>query len=233
MIRVVRSELVRLFRPRLLLGWFGLTALFAVMVNMIMFSVATQQSSAPNGPGVGFPRRNWLVRRRRRRGAGRRSIHVRCRDPVLLGHRGRQRLLRPAYPPARLRPAPSLEARRGQGDRPRARDGHRGHCRAHLCASCFPPSGRHCCRHQYRRLGQRTGVGHHLGVAQRLCRDDRLGCHRPHPGVVSRSSAVAISIGVGYVLVVESVIGLPGHPNWLLGSTMQALAAGGNRRLAY
>ena len=35
MIRVIRSELTRLFRPRLLLGWFGLTALFAVMIMMI------------------------------------------------------------------------------------------------------------------------------------------------------------------------------------------------------
>ena len=37
MLRVVRSELVRLTRPRLLLGWFGLMAVFAVMANAIMF----------------------------------------------------------------------------------------------------------------------------------------------------------------------------------------------------
>jgi hypothetical protein len=61
MSRVIRSELTRLFRPRLLLGGFGLTALFAVMINLIIFSVATQQSSAPTGPGVTFPTAEQLA----------------------------------------------------------------------------------------------------------------------------------------------------------------------------
>jgi ABC-type transport system involved in multi-copper enzyme maturation permease subunit len=51
---------------------------------------------------------------------------------------------------------------------------------------------------------------------------------------VFRSSAIAISVGVGYVLVVESVIGMAmDNPSWLLGSTMQALAAGGNSAVEY
>ena len=33
MVGVVRSELVRLARPRIILAWLGLTALFAVMIN--------------------------------------------------------------------------------------------------------------------------------------------------------------------------------------------------------
>jgi hypothetical protein len=51
---------------------------------------------------------------------------------------------------------------------------------------------------------------------------------------VFRSSAIAISVGVGYVLVVESVIGMAmDNPSWLLGSTMQSLAAGGNSAVEY
>jgi hypothetical protein len=53
--------------------------------------------------------------------------------------------------------------------------------------------------------------------------------------VLTRSSAVAISIGVGYVLVVESVVRqmLDSGGSWLLGSTINALAAGGNADIAY
>lgn len=53
---VVRSELIRLRRGALLLGWFGLTALFAVLVNFVMFQVVDERGAAPtDGPGVSFP----------------------------------------------------------------------------------------------------------------------------------------------------------------------------------
>ena len=53
--------------------------------------------------------------------------------------------------------------------------------------------------------------------------------------VVTRSSAIAISIGAGYVLVVESIVrqSLGDGANWLLGSTLNALAAGGNQAWSY
>ena len=52
--------------------------------------------------------------------------------------------------------------------------------------------------------------------------------------VVTRSSAVAISIGVGYVLVVESVLReMLDSASWLLGTTINALAAGGTSDLSY
>ena len=53
--------------------------------------------------------------------------------------------------------------------------------------------------------------------------------------VIARSSAVAISVGVGYVLVVESIIKMAdtGSSHWLLGSTLTALANGGSSALAY
>lgn len=56
MIAVVRSELVRLRRPGVVLGWAGLTALFASLINIVMFQVVEQGTvSAQDGPGVSFP----------------------------------------------------------------------------------------------------------------------------------------------------------------------------------
>ncbi len=56
MLRSVRSELVRLRRRGMLISWFALMALFAVMANTIMFSVAADGGELPAGaPGVAFP----------------------------------------------------------------------------------------------------------------------------------------------------------------------------------
>ena len=56
MLAVVRSELVRLRRPRMLILWFGLMALFALMVNTVMFGTASSGTTLPAGaPGVRFP----------------------------------------------------------------------------------------------------------------------------------------------------------------------------------
>jgi ABC-2 type transport system permease protein len=53
--RAVRSELVRLRRPGYLLGWFGLTAVFAALINAVMFQVSGEASGPAEGPGVTFP----------------------------------------------------------------------------------------------------------------------------------------------------------------------------------
>lgn len=53
--RAVRSELVRLRRPGYLLGWFGLTAAFAALINIVMFQVSSEGSGPTTGPGVSFP----------------------------------------------------------------------------------------------------------------------------------------------------------------------------------
>jgi ABC-2 type transport system permease protein len=53
--------------------------------------------------------------------------------------------------------------------------------------------------------------------------------------VLTRSSAIAITIGVGGLLVVESLITIvaPGASSYLPGGTLQALAAGGNDELSW
>ncbi len=56
MIGAIRSELTRLTQPRHLLTWFGLMALFAAMVNTIMVTFVSGGGSLPPGaPGVAFP----------------------------------------------------------------------------------------------------------------------------------------------------------------------------------
>jgi len=53
--------------------------------------------------------------------------------------------------------------------------------------------------------------------------------------VLARSAAVAISIGVGYVLVVESLVKMvkDAPADWLLGTTLGAVASGGTATVAY
>ena len=53
--------------------------------------------------------------------------------------------------------------------------------------------------------------------------------------VVTRSSAIAISFGLGYVLVIEGLIRLvsPDAADWLPGATLSALASGGNSAVGY
>jgi ABC-type transport system involved in multi-copper enzyme maturation permease subunit len=56
MIAATRSELTRLRQPRLLLSWFGLMALFGILVNTIMVTFVSGGGSLPPGaPGVAFP----------------------------------------------------------------------------------------------------------------------------------------------------------------------------------
>ncbi len=53
--------------------------------------------------------------------------------------------------------------------------------------------------------------------------------------VVTRSSAIAISLGLGYVLVIEGLIRLvsPDAADWLPGATLSALAGGGTQSVDY
>jgi ABC-type transport system involved in multi-copper enzyme maturation permease subunit len=61
MVGPIRSELERLRQPRLLATWFGLMVLFTIMVNTIMVSFVSGGGSLPPGaPGVAFPSRAEL-----------------------------------------------------------------------------------------------------------------------------------------------------------------------------
>lgn len=58
---VVRAELIRLRRPGLLLGWAGLVAVLCVLVNSVMFGIAQEQAPPAQGPGVSFPSLTGLL----------------------------------------------------------------------------------------------------------------------------------------------------------------------------
>ena len=53
--------------------------------------------------------------------------------------------------------------------------------------------------------------------------------------VVSRSAMVAVAVGVGYVLVVESLVEMVSDApsDWLLGTTLNALASGGTASVSF
>ncbi|MFC7843094.1 hypothetical protein ACFY3O_14230 [Streptomyces sp. NPDC001046] len=52
----MRSELLRIRRKGVAFGWFGLTILFTLMINMVMAQVVGASSASPQaGPGVSFP----------------------------------------------------------------------------------------------------------------------------------------------------------------------------------
>ncbi|MGB8385100.1 MAG: hypothetical protein WCG47_28320 [Dermatophilaceae bacterium] len=62
MINVVRSEVTRLTRRGLVIGWLSLTAVFAVLINVVMFQVVSGAPTPPaNGPGVSFPTEAQLL----------------------------------------------------------------------------------------------------------------------------------------------------------------------------
>lgn len=61
MVRIIRSELTRLAQRRTLVIWFGLMALFAIMINTVMATVVGQTATSDlPSPGVAFPTRAEL-----------------------------------------------------------------------------------------------------------------------------------------------------------------------------
>ena len=233
MLRVVRSELVRLARPRLLAGWFGLMALFAVMVNFIMFSVATGSSSAPTGPGVGFPSAAELagptgVVAGLSAAASMFGVVTLACWAIAAGTDFQSGLIRLLASTERKRwklvigkvLALSLMTAAATTV-------------ALLVTTVVAPIA-----------AQAAGVSTDMwgsdptvmlsAWANSFAAMIVWGSIGLTLAIVFRSSAVAISIGVGYVLVVESVVSLAlDNSSWLLGSTMQALAAGGNSVSTY
>jgi ABC-type transport system involved in multi-copper enzyme maturation permease subunit len=56
LLNVVASELLRLRRRGVVLGWLGLTAALAVLISVVMFQIVKNGNPPPvNGPGINFP----------------------------------------------------------------------------------------------------------------------------------------------------------------------------------
>ncbi|MEI2785318.1 MAG: hypothetical protein V9E82_06400 [Candidatus Nanopelagicales bacterium] len=233
MIGVIRSELLRLTRPRLLITWFALMGLFALMINSVMFSTASSQAQMPaTGPGVMFPDAATLA------GAGWPSLGcpLPLREVVTLSFwaiavatdysTGLVRLLVSAQP-------------------------HRWKLLAGKTVALALLTALATTVAMVVSVAAAWPSASASGISTDLWGTDLVaqagsawlnaylsmlvwGVAGVVLAVVTRSSAVAISIGVGYVLVVESVLReMLDSASWLLGTTINALAAGGTSDLSY
>ncbi len=215
---------------------FGLMALFAILVNTIMVGFVSGGGSLPTrGARRGVPhagRAGGPVGVHGR--AGRRVQHVRHRDlsfwaVVTAGDysSGLIRLLVAAEPRRWRLLAGKVAAlaivtavattiaaavKRACGHARSQRGGHRDG-----------------------RLGNQLGLGSGLSVDEPLPRVVCVGVLGLVIAVLTRSAAVAVSIGIGYVLVVESTIKMAKDvpSDWLLGTTLGAVASGGTAAVAY
>lgn len=236
MLAVIRSELTRLLQPRLLLTWFGLMALFAIMVNTIMVTfVASGGDLPPGAPGVAFPSLAemespsglmaglaaaanmfgvitlsfWAVATATDYSSGLVRLLV-AAEPrrwlLLVGKIGALLVVTAAATTvAAIVNVFAVMPAAGATDISTAAWG-----------TDLAP----------------VVAGAWLDLYLALCVWGVLGLVI---AVFTRSAAVAISIGVGYVLVVKSLIKMVGDApsDWLLGSTLGAVASGGTEAIAF
>jgi ABC-2 type transport system permease protein len=236
MLAAIRSELTRLRQPRLLVIWFGLMALFTVMVNTIMVTFVSGGGSLPPGaPGVAFPSLAELERA----------------SGVMAGLAAASSLFgvitlamwavvtAADYSSGLVRLLVAAQPRRW-----RLLAGKVGALLIMTAAATtvaaivdvfavLPAAGA---------AGISTAAwGTDLpGVVARAWLDLYLalcvwGVLGLVIAVLTRSAAIAIAIGVGYVLVVEPLLKMVSDAasDWLLGSTLSAVAGGGTASVTY
>ena len=236
MFAAVRSELTRLRQPRLLVTWFGLMTLFAVMINTIMVTYVSGGSSLPPGaPGVAFPTlaelespsglMSGLAAASSMFGVVTLSIWA----VVTAGDYGSGliRLLVAAEPRrwrllagkvvalVVLTAAATTVAAVVNVFAVMPAAGAAGISTAAWGTDLVP-----------------VVAGAWVNLFLALCAWGVLGLVI---ATLARSAAVVIAIGIGYVLVVESIVKmLEDVPSdWLLGTTLNAVASGGTATIAY
>lgn len=236
MINVVRSELVRLRRPRMLVLWFGLMAVFAVMINMVMFSTVTDGSApAAGGPGVTFPDLATLA----------------SSDGLVAGLSAASSMFGVVtlsfwamaaasdYSTGLIRLLVSAQPRRWRL--------LFGKVAALIVVTAGTTAVATVVNVMAAPMGAQSAglepeawldnpvatiVPAYLNLFAAMCVWGILGLAL---AVLLRSSAAAISIGIGYVLVAESIIRMASDtpPGWLLGTTLSALASGGSLQVSH
>lgn len=235
MLRSLRSELVRLRRPGLLIAWLGLMALFATMANTIMFSVAADGVQLPPGaPGVAFPT----------------AAELATADGLMAGmpaastmfgivtlsfwaiavatdySTGLIRLLVAAMPrrwPLLVGKVAALSLLTAVATT----------IAAAVTLAIAPPSaqGAGIDTSAWGDGAVSTIIGTWASTYLSLLVWGVIGLAIAY---LTRSAAIAISVGAGYVLVVEAMLGrlFDTTPDWLLGSTLTAVAQGGSATIA-
>lgn len=236
MLNVPRSELIRMARPRMLAAWFGLMSLFAVMINAVMFSTVGDSTGLPDaGPGVVFPNEATLA----------------SAEGLVAGMSAAASMFGVVtlsfwavtaatdYSSGLIRLLASAEPRRW-----RLLAGKVGALLlvtaaataiatiVNITVAAPLAEGAGFSIEPWRTGAVGTVVTAYLNTFLALTVWGALGLTL---AILARSSALAISVGVGYVLIVEAVLraAAPGTTDWLLGSTLTALAAGGNATLSY
>lgn len=231
MMRSLRSELVRLRRPGMLIAWLGLMALFAIMANTIMFSVAGDGAELPPGaPGVTFPSAAelatpdglmagmpaassmfgivtlsfWAIAVATDYSTGLIRLLVAAmpkRWPLLVGKVAALAIITAL--------ATTVATVITVGIAPAAAQG------AGIDTASWAGNAASVILSTWASTYLALLVWGVIGLAI---------------AYLTRSAAIAISVGAGYVLVVEGMIGrlFDTSPNWLLGSALTALAQGGN-----
>lgn len=236
MVAAVRSELTRLGQPRLLIAWFGLMALFALLVNTVMVSLVSGGGTLPPGaPGVAFPS----------------LAEMESPSGLMAGLAAASNMFGIVtlsfwavatagdYSSGLIRLLVAAEPRRWR--LLAAKIGALLIVTAIATAvaalvnilAVTPmavPAGIDTSAWGTDLVAVIGGAWVNLYLS--LCVWGVLGLV---VAVLARSAAVAVSIGVGYVLVVESLIKMVGDApsDWLLGSTLSALAQGGSGAIAY
>jgi len=236
MIVVIRSELVRLRRRGILLGWSGLSVLVAILINFVMFQVVKQGATpAASGPGVTFPAAAqllsshgivsglaaassffgvtalafWAIAAASDYSTG--LIRV-----IVAAEPRRWRLIAGKWVAlAVLTAAATLVA-----------------LLVNLLTAPIAASAGHYSPHAWGHDLFPVVLGATVNLYLALLIWGTLGLAL---AVISRSAGVAIGVGVGYVLLLEPVIKAAVKPagDWLPGTTISAIAHGGTASLAY
>jgi ABC-2 type transport system permease protein len=236
MLAVVRSELTRLRQPRLVVIWFGLMALFAAMINTVMVSFVSGGGSMPPGaPGVAFPT----------------LAQMESPSGLMAGLAAASNLFGVVtlslwavvtatdYSSGLIRLLVAAEPRRWRL--------LAGKVIALLLVTAVATTVA-ALVNAFVALPTAAAAG----ISTTVWGTDLVaivgtawlnlylalavwGVLGLVIAVLARSAAVAISIGVGYLLVVESMIKMVGSApsDWLLGSTLNAVASGGTAAIAY
>ena len=236
MIAAIRSELTRLRQPRLLLTWFGLMALFAILVNTIMITFVSGGGSLPPGaPGVVFPTR----------------AEMESPSGLMAGLAAASNMFGVVtlsmwavvtagdYSSGLIRLLVAAEPRRWRliaGKAVALAIVTAGATTVAAVVNMFAvlpaagASGISTAAWGTDLLWVVASGWANLYLA--LCVWGVLGLVI---AVLTRSAAVAISIGVGYVLVVESLVKMvkDAPSDWLLGTTLGAVASGGTASVGY
>ncbi|PFG43370.1 hypothetical protein ATJ88_2057 [Isoptericola jiangsuensis] len=236
MLHALRSELTRSRRPGVLGAWFGLTALFAVMIVVVIFQLSTDPAGAPAaGPGVAFPSVETLESARGimaplAAASSMFGIVALAFWAVLTAadhSTGLVRLLVAAQPRRWKLVVGKVGAL--------ALWTAAATTVAMLVDLLAAPVVGGTSDLDLTAWGTDTVavvVGAWIDLFLALLVWGMIGLVL---AVVTRSAAVAVSVGAGWVLVVESVLtaAFDGLRDWLPGSTISALAAGGNDVLSY